>query len=199
MHSPDERSSPRPIATSPRVAVQIRKFAPLAVSLVLLTGVTCSDEGDGSDTIGGTETAPTGPTQTGGTTTGGTGPTATGGTGTTGVEPPKMSITLNGGCSLQAGSGGEALLVFEIHVENVGGPYEAETISFSVEGQAPLSGVTSVTRGYTTDAFDVTLGHTLDDSALGRSGLLLIETVGTTRGLSVQVPQGLGDAPCHLT
>ena len=207
MRSLHERSSPRPTATISREPAPIQKLAALALALALLTSVACTDEGDGSaDTTGTNETAATGPRPTGGTATGGTGPTATGGTGptatggtgTTGGERPEMSITLIGSCSLQGGPAGEALLVFELHLESVGGPYEAETIAVSVDGLPPLSGSSDKLSGYR-DGLDVLIGHELDESALGRTGDLEIRTVGTTRRLNVSVPQGLGDAPCHLT
>ena len=88
--------------------------------------------------------------------------------------------------------------MFEIHLESVGGPYEAETIAIFADGLPPLSGSGNKVSGYE-DELDVLIDVELDDSSLGRTGDVEIRTVGTTRRLNVQIPQGLGDAPCHLT
>lgn len=188
----------------------IRGF--LSLSLLLVAMVGCTDDGNGSAEAGGdtdlttgatgsTATSATGDDETG--STGGTGTTnATGATGETGDNPPPdFDITLASGCSLQTNSssfGGPYLLVFTIHLENVGGPYEAETGTVVTKGLPPLSGNSDKLVGYQDDQ-DVTVGHDLDGSDLGMEGIIDIRAFGSTRGIRVFVPDGLGPARCSLT
>jgi hypothetical protein len=199
--------------SSVRVAPAFR-LTFLTISLVVLAMVACTENGGGSTDEGSGQTDRTTTGATGASATGGTGGDtgSTGGTGGSGAtdvtggsgagQPAKLDITLNDGCSLQANPtqnsvAGPYLLVFEIHAVNVGGPYEAETVSFFTDGQPPLTGLDTTTIGYQ-DEQDVPISHPLQETALGSSGIITIETVGTRRGLSVSVPDGLGPAPCHL-